>query len=188
MFESERTYIDKLIAHWRDALAFFSNAQKLERERMVVRAFLRSIGERFSEDEIVAGEAEPVDISFRSARFQIKEALGARKRTDEFRARLRRAQNAVRIKDVGEPWASSVQMPFEETLQLITSSLESYACRLGPHQCSELDALVYVNKAEGTSGPWRSLPNRYRRSDLIGKIGVRCRCCSRLTVLSSRLN
>jgi hypothetical protein len=170
MFENERDYLNKLIDHFRDALTFFSSANKVERERATVRAFLRSIAEEFSEQEIVFGPEEPIDISFRSAKFQIKETLGGRKRSDEFRDRLRRAQNALHVKDVMESWASSKEMSFEEALQLVSSSLASYARKLGANQCSELDALVYVNPTGRHLWP---LPAQARSANTLNQQGWR---------------
>ncbi|MBY5667457.1 DUF1780 family protein [Rhizobium leguminosarum] len=50
-------------------LDLFSNRNKTAREKMVVRAFLRCLDVEFSEDQLVVGPEEPVDISFKSARF-----------------------------------------------------------------------------------------------------------------------
>ena len=138
-------YIENYINQMREALAFFSNPQKADRELKVVRAFLRSIGEPFSEGEVVVGLSEPIDVSFRSARFQVREIVGNRRRMDEFRKRLDRARKARSIPDLMEPWASSKQMSPDELAQLVASALVPKSRRYGPTSCSELDALVYVN-------------------------------------------
>lgn len=58
------------------ARLLFSNPQKPERERMIVRAFLRCIGEAFGDGKIIASSEEPIDLRFRSAGFQIMEIVG----------------------------------------------------------------------------------------------------------------
>ena len=145
MFENEKAYIENYIKHLREAVSFFSNPGKADRELKVVRAFLRSIGEAFSEDEIVVGGSEPIDVSYRTARFQVREIVGDRKRMDEFRTRLDRAMKARRIRDLIEPWASSKEMSPEELGQRVAYALASKSRRYGHALCSELDALVYMN-------------------------------------------
>lgn len=145
MCRSEQEYIAKLQKHAAEALALLSNAQKPERERMVVRAFLRCEGIPFSDDEIQAGKEEPVDVVFRSARFQVTEVLGGRKRGLVWRQRQRRYQAARRVTDLREPWISSEPMSFSEISQLVSEGLAEKASHYGVKTCSELDALVNVD-------------------------------------------
>lgn len=79
MKQSKKQYLGSLIAATKAARELFSNKNKTVREKMVARAFLRCLGVKFSENEIVVGPEEPVDVSFKSARFQIMEILGDRK-------------------------------------------------------------------------------------------------------------
>ena len=83
MSEWEQEYLAGLRKHARDVRTFLSNANKPERERMIVRAFLRCLGVSFSDDEIQPSTEEPIDVRFRSARFQIMEIVGDKKRGDE---------------------------------------------------------------------------------------------------------
>ena len=74
---------------------------KSKRERMVCRAFLRCLGVQFQEDEILAPYTEPIDVAFRSAKFQIRELMEPeRKRGDEVREFQQVVQNATSIEDV----------------------------------------------------------------------------------------
>ena len=75
MCETETEYLEKLRKHASDTRAFLKNEAKPERERSVCRAFLRTIGVKFNESELVAPTAEPADVAFRTARFQIREML-----------------------------------------------------------------------------------------------------------------
>jgi hypothetical protein len=97
----------------------FSNAQKPEREKMVCRAFLHSMGVGFSEDEISVGAIEPTDIAFRGAAFQITEVLDeGRKRSLEHEELEIKYQNARSARDVMEPWRNPEPMGFPEMVRL----------------------------------------------------------------------
>ena len=108
---SERDYLDGLRAHAADTVRYLSSELKPERERAVCRAFLRCLGIPFADEEIIASSTEPVDVSFRDARFQIREVMEkGRRRGDEWKhkqARWNRAQSAA---DVTEAWISPNSM------------------------------------------------------------------------------
>lgn len=141
----EKQYLEGLVKHAEETIDLFSNKNKTERERMVVRAFLRCIGVRFSDSEILVGPEEPVDISFRSARFQIKEMLGGRKRGVVLRERLKRYRAAKSIDDVMDPWSSSKPLSFAKLSRELAHTLSEKASKYGVDGCAKLDALVYVN-------------------------------------------
>lgn len=67
---SDNASLAKLREYADRARRLFSNPQKPERERMIVRAFLRCAGEAFEDGEIIASSEEPIDVRFRSADFQ----------------------------------------------------------------------------------------------------------------------
>ncbi len=141
----ERQYLKSLVTVAKETLDLFSNKNKTKREQMVIRAFLRCLGVEFSETEIVVGPEEPVDISFRSARFQIKEMLGGSKRGVILQKRLRRYQAAKSINDVTDPWSSSKPLSFAELSQDLAESLSDKASKYGVKGCAKLDALVQVS-------------------------------------------
>ncbi len=145
MCRSEQEYIAELRRHASATRELFSNPKKPERERMVVRAFLRCVGVQFSDDEIKASSNEPVDVVFRAARFQIMEILGGRKRGLAWREREARYKNAKQASDVLEPWTSSEPMSFGEVSQMIAEGLAKKASHYGVNNCSKLDALVNVD-------------------------------------------
>ena len=125
----------------------FSNPQKVEREKMVCRAFLRCIGVRFSEEEISKGACEPVDIAFRGASFQISEVLDqGRRRGDELCASARKFGRDSRADDVLEPWKGSLPVSFNDVAALVADRLCTKSAALGGSRgCYGIDALVYVN-------------------------------------------
>jgi hypothetical protein len=84
MDRDEAEYLRKLQEHVAETRRLFSNTMKPERERMVCRAFLRCLGIKFCDEEIIASDTEPIDVLFRSAKFQIRVLMeSGRKRGDE---------------------------------------------------------------------------------------------------------
>ena len=145
MTEAERRYIAALQEHAADTRTLFSNAQKAERERMVVRAFLRCTGIEFTEDEIRVGAEEPVDVTFRSARFQIMDIVGERKRGLVWKERQQLYGAAEGIADVMEPWTDSEPLSLDEVSRIIAEGLTKKAMHYGAQNCSTVDALVYID-------------------------------------------
>jgi len=138
-------YVEKLRMHADDTVRYFGNERKAERERDVCRAFLRCVGITFVEQEMIAPSEEPVDVSFRDARFQVREVLEeGRRRGDEWKCKRDRWHRAQSIDDVTEPVVSSVPMTFSELVERVTDELGKKAKKYGG-QCSDIDALVYVN-------------------------------------------
>lgn len=150
MVNKQDEQLDKLRKHADDTLRLWSNAQKPERERMVCRAFLRCLGVPFSEEELRIDSGEPVDVSFLSAQFQITEVLDkGRKRTDEWRDRKRRYQDARSLTDLVEPVTSPdnpslCPISYREILGFLLERLSQKAQRYGGANCAKLDVLVCV--------------------------------------------
>lgn len=141
----DEEYLAELRRHAAETRTLLSNAQKPERERMVVRAFLRCVGEPFTDGEILADQPEPVDIAFRAARFQVMDIVGDWKRGGDWRERERRYENAKSVSDVTEPWTDSNPMSFDDVSRAIAEGLTEKASHYGIKNCSGLDVLVYVD-------------------------------------------
>src|SRR5262245_51504817 len=103
MSSNDDTYLSSLPAHSAATRTLFSNPMKPERERMVVRAYLRCLGISFTEDEIASSNHEPVDVLFGDARFQIRDIVGNRLRGKEWAEREHRYQAAQTVSDVTAP-------------------------------------------------------------------------------------
>jgi hypothetical protein len=142
---SDKEYLDNLRQHASETQKLLSNAQKPERERMVVRAFLKCIGEPFTDAEIKPSTVEPVDTVFRSAQFQVRDILGGRKRGDDLAARRERYEKAERLADLLEPWQRPEPMSFADISAEVAQALAAKATRYGFGGCAALDALVYVD-------------------------------------------
>ncbi len=138
-------YLESLREHIAETRRIFSNKMKEERERMVCRAFLRCLGVSFQEDEIVAPYAEPIDVIFRSAKFQIRELMEPnRKRGNELKEFQHKVQNATSIEDVMAPYSPPRPLSFQELVDEVTRALSGKVAKYGKG-CMDLDALVYVD-------------------------------------------
>ena len=142
---SDNAFLAKLREYADRARRLFSNPQKPERERMIVRAFLRCVGEGFEDGEIIASSEEPIDVRFRAADFQIMEIVGNKRRGLEWRQRQARYRDAQRVSDILEPYRPSQPMSFDDAAQLVADRLSAKAARYGTATCASLDALVYVD-------------------------------------------
>ena len=106
------------IARLKESNSFFSNTEKLNREKWVVRRLFRSLTIDFEESEIVAAN-EPGDVAFRNANFQAKEIL------DENRRSLRRVGTAHHNA------AYNHECPQDKaTSPLISLMLPAHICRI----------------------------------------------------------
>jgi Putative endonuclease, protein of unknown function (DUF1780) len=125
--------------------AFSQIRKSRERERMVVRAFLRCVGEAFEDGEIVASREEPVDVKFRSADFQIMESVGNKRRGFDWRRRQERYRGAQHVADVLDPYVPSQPISFDRAAHLVANRLSAKAAHYGAAVCATLDALVYID-------------------------------------------
>ncbi len=138
-------HIAKLRAHAGDTLYFLSNPLKPQRERAVCRAFLRSVGLRFTEAEIVAPCEEPTDVCFRHARFQVRDLLMGRRRGDEWKQRQAKWNKARRVSDTSESVTWPKPMRRFELVNAVTEALESKSKKYGLSGCAKTDALIYAD-------------------------------------------
>lgn len=142
---SDKAFLANLREYADRARRLFSNPQKPERERMIVRAFLRCAGEAFEDGEIIASNEEPIDVRFRAADFQIMEVVGNKRRGLEWRQRQDRYRDAQRVADVLEPYTPSQPVSFDDAAQLVADRLSAKAARYGAATCASLDALIYID-------------------------------------------
>lgn len=144
--QDQLVYLEALRVHAEETCRLLSNRRKSEREQAVCRAFLRSSGIRFSENELVAPCQEPADVCFREARFQVREILEqGRQRGEEWRRRQTHWEKARSIAGTKEKWVSPTPMKLSELVQVIGVALEEKSKKYGINGCAVTDALVYVN-------------------------------------------
>ena len=101
----EKSYIKNLQVYNDETRKLFNNKNKIKRERLVVKAFLRTLGISFDDIDLTAPTEEPVDVKYRTAHFQIRELLKKeRKRGDEFIKGIRIQRwpvQFIKVRDLG---------------------------------------------------------------------------------------
>ncbi len=143
MPSNKEEVIREVISLRKEAVAFFSNDSKKEREKWCVGTFLKNLHILFDENELLSVRDEPPDVAFRDASFEVKEIdEEGRKRHSEKKEKLKKAKSALSLRDLMEPYR------FKEI------SLSNAICRMegvlaesvyDPGLCRRTDALFYLN-------------------------------------------
>jgi hypothetical protein len=131
-----------------EAISFFSNANKKERELIVVRYFLENLGITFTEEELESVTNEPPDIKFKEANFEIKELPDSnRRRHEEYKRAKEKCRVANKISDMFEFYT-----PENLTFQEIVNKLIAFIIELEREHTydvtvkNNLDLLIYFNQ------------------------------------------
>jgi hypothetical protein len=147
-------YLLKLRQHTRESIAFFFNQNKPERERCVVRAFLRCLGVPFTEQDLLVDQPEPVDVAALGARFQITEVLAkGRRRQQEYEGRLDELNQLTCDEELWEPWENPHTVSWREVIELVAERLSHKTAH------ADIDALVYINLGQTFLDPKSEAPN-----------------------------
>ena len=146
MDEEQTSWKDDRIRSLKESLAFFSNREKLNREKWTVRRLLRALAIDFNEEELTGAE-EPVDVLFRDARFQEKGIMdNDRRRTDEYKRALK---IAVAAKDHSELFElyDPIDISFSEVVQKCYDFAQNLIAqaKYGPLECKNIDLICYFN-------------------------------------------
>lgn len=136
---------DEHIRALKQSLEFFSNREKLNREKWVVRRLLHALKVEFYEEEMT-GADEPVDVSFRDARFQVKEIFDeGRRRTDEFKNKLEIVESANDYRELLEHY-DPIDISFTEVVRLSYARAQDLLLsKYGPRESMGIDLLCYFN-------------------------------------------
>lgn len=139
-----------------DSVAYFSGRNKWEREKWVVRQLLSSLNEQYGECELTEC-GEPVDVAFRDARFQVKEAMqfcgeDIRYRHREYQLKLQCVKAAKTLEDL------SSLTPYREVewSQIVAESVEVTNAKIYNYPVEErrrLDVLCYYNRHDHFERP-----------------------------------
>jgi hypothetical protein len=156
----DEAYIKKLQIQTAESRTFFSNKTKEERERSIVRVFLKTLGIRFEDSELIAPSVEPVDVAFRTARFQNRELLELglkpkqepeRKRGEELKQKEKKYKDAnlVSVNQLLKKFSphtpvSLAHLVLVDVPNALSEKSVEYPKKY-PNGCRDIDALVYVN-------------------------------------------
>lgn len=144
MHDNDKGWRQEQIDSLDASLDFFGNDHKLDREKWVASRLLSGLNMRFEDNELAEAE-EPADVSFRDARFQVKELMDrGRRRGDEFKESLRVAETADQQSDLLEPYCPK-DMPLKLVADLCAGRAESLSNKYGPAEKAATDLLLYFN-------------------------------------------
>jgi len=144
MPDTEHRLYEELRAHANATRILLGNKMKPEREKSVCRAFLRTLGVTFNDNELIAPTQEPADVAFRDARFQVRDLLRGRQRGDLWKEKEKKFSEAQSLKDIVQPYTPpspiSLASLVPEVLEALSKKAEKYGAG-----CKDIDALVYVD-------------------------------------------
>lgn len=132
---------DERLKDLKESVNFFGNKNKVEREKFVVKNFLKILMVGFDDDDLQAlPEYNPADISFAGAEFQIKELLDRdRLRNKEYKEALGSRTLLVH----SEPVNTTLTKIYSEILLFIED--HNLLIKYAPEVCRGLDLLFYFN-------------------------------------------
>ncbi len=143
--DADQELLEAIRKGLRESVAFWSPDKKLERETYTVRTLLEHLGVEHDPAELRTEAAEPPDMRFRDARFEIKEILDHdRRRHDEYRQKLQKALCAKSPRELMEQYTPE-DLEFSEIGNRVVQVLEAEAKHYAPKVIEQLDLLVYVN-------------------------------------------
>jgi hypothetical protein len=141
----ESDFIKEHIEAIKEANHFFSNDCKSDREVWVVSNFLSQLCIEFSNEEIKPSSVEPVDVVYCNAKFQVKEICDkGRKRGDEYKESLRKAETATSTSDFLEPY-SPQKITCGDVVPFVAKWASMWQRKYGPSECMSTDILFYFN-------------------------------------------
>ncbi len=138
----EKEAITDNIKACEEAMQFFSNPGRREREAWVVGQFLKNIGINFENSELTPGN-NPPDVIFQNAIFEIKEIdKKGRRRHDEYKQKLIGARSATQREDLIEPYEFK-HITLQEIVDRIAEELRTFNYSLDFSK--DTDILFYIN-------------------------------------------
>lgn len=140
----EREAMQDIIKWHEEAISFFSNPRKSQKEALSFSNFLKNIGIDFQENELKLGN-NPPDIIFRGAEFEIKEIdEEGRKRHDEYRLKLKKARSATTLKELMTPYKFK-EITLQEIVNRIHKELEQFVSKYVADFRKTTNILFYIN-------------------------------------------
>ncbi len=165
--------ICELIRHKEATIAWFGQTGKQERERFILRGFLRCLELNFDVREIKSVNADFPDVEFRGAEFEIKEMLDPdRRRHDEYKEALEKLKKTKNISSQIQPY-HPVFVTFHEVGQRIEPVLNDLCHKYPESQRASTNLLIYFNLQDvmldkKTWGPTTLDSKRWRSVSVVG--------------------
>ena len=140
-------------ATWiRDSIEFFEGKNKFEREKWVVKELLSSLKIKFYDSELTPAD-EPIDVSYKENKFQVKEIFDPeRRRKDEFEDKYQKINRLMSNDDylgITDTYTNPTAICFckvvSECRNLAIGLQENKYGALG---AAKIDLLFYFNKRD----------------------------------------
>jgi hypothetical protein len=125
--------------------------RKPERDRAVIRAFLRALGVVCPDAELVAPVEAPVDVRFREGHFHLRELRDHQRGRDGYEQDTGVHQRRA-CADGGDPHGLTEGRAYAVILPHVTAALAAHAAWYGA-RCTGLDALVFVDECPCVLAP-----------------------------------
>ena len=136
----KKEHIERREESWR----FFGNPSKFEREKHVVSRLLQVLCVDHLDSDLFEA-AEPADVGFQNANFQVKEVMQpGRRRYDELREALEKAKKAERYSDLLEEYTPGKITTATIAEKSVARSKELLT-KYGQHERNSLDLVCYFN-------------------------------------------
>jgi hypothetical protein len=171
---TEDEMLEAMRRDWAEERRFYSNDGKEERERWVVGEFLTHLKVPFAVEEITSlPQDNPVDVEFRSARFQVKEIMNPERRQAEVKDIFNRVNAANSLQDtIGPGYVYDTPAPIDGYALLSTEATkQAHKPRYLPSKQS-LDLVFYVTRSGVSMPGWWAVD----RTE-ISKLGWRSISC-----------
>ena len=145
---TEREIIDQWIKQKEKDIDWFGSANKQERERQTVAAYLKCLGIPFEQSELLSVATNFPDVCFRDAHFEIKEIPDfGRKRHGKLKEDLKILKKAKKLQELAgliEPY-NSINLTMAGVADKIQPVLAKLAIKYPADQRNATDLLIYFN-------------------------------------------
>ncbi|HEY8034907.1 MAG TPA: DUF1780 domain-containing protein [Methylobacter sp.] len=143
-------YVKSVKESIQEAIDFFGNSRKVEREKWVACEFLSYLVENLNESEIQESTQEPVDVTYNKIGFQVKEVPSEGvKRGKEYKDALRSINDNTKPSDLLEPYKHE-HIPLNNALPRLVSELERHRMEKYYGATNDINVLVYLNLTDTT--------------------------------------
>jgi len=134
-------YLERRYRETKESIDFFSDQNKAERERCIVRAFFRCLGVSFTEKDLQVNQLEPIDVAALGGRFQVTEVLApSRRRHQQYKERLESLNKVSSVNGLFEPWQNPKPVPWGDLVEWVLRRLSNKTAH------GDIDALGYINR------------------------------------------
>ncbi len=141
----------KSVKEWhKNSISFFSNKNKTERERWVLKEFLGYLPIEFDYSDIKAADSEPNDVRFKTMGFQVKEVMTEGvKRGDENKRKFESISDATEPKQLLEKYDHH-HVNIDEAFPRMLSELKRHRLNKYHNSTDDINLLVYLNLSDTT--------------------------------------